>query len=187
MVRPADPRTLMERRESASGGPMVPRVTTRLDTGRRRGRREIRSCWGSPASLSSRQGVTPCEWAELPRELSTVSHSGQADAQGGQVLEARDRESSRRRDGFAAYAVGASLCGDVASFQVLWQRRELPIRATSRAAPKHEIHRQRGAARDRFRGFGSAHEAELGLRKSVCAHDARWTDGAEYLGSPLVR
>jgi hypothetical protein len=54
----------------------------------RRGRREIRSCWGVSRLPFLPAGSTPCEWAELPRELSTVSHSGQADAQRGQgVLE----------------------------------------------------------------------------------------------------
>jgi hypothetical protein len=68
----------------------------------RRERRESPSCWVSPASLSSRQGITPCEWAELPRELSTVSHSGQAGAQRGQeVLEASDIERSHPRERFA--------------------------------------------------------------------------------------
>ena len=95
-----------------------------------RGRREIRSCWGVSRLPFLPAGSTPCEWAELPRELSTVSHSGQADAQRGQgVLEARDIELSLAR------------------------------------APRHEIHRQRGAACDRFRGFCNAHAAELGLRK----------------------
>jgi hypothetical protein len=97
-----------------------------------RGRREIRSCWGVSRLPFLPAGSTPCEWAELPRELSTVSHSGQADAQRGQgVLEARDIELSPAR------------------------------------TPRHEIHRQRGAACDRFRGFCNARKAELGLRKSV--------------------
>ena len=134
------------------GVPPQPAQAAGLPAGREWGGERSGRVGGSPASLSSRQGVTPCEWAELPRELSTVSHSGQADAQRGQgVVEARDIELSLAR------------------------------------APRHEIHRQRGAACDRFRGFCNAHAAKLGLGNRFVAHDARWTDGADYLGGRLVR
>ena len=105
VVRPADPRTLMGLRGVRLRGPMDQGhrdASTPTPEGARRERRESPSCWVSPASLFSRQGITPCEWAELPRELSTVSHRGQAGAQRGQeVLEASDIESSRPRERFA--------------------------------------------------------------------------------------
>ena len=153
VMRPADPLTLMERR-----GIRLPRTDglsgCREARRRRRGAGGERSgrVWGVSRLPFLPAGSTPCEWAELPRGLSTVSHSGQADAQRGQgVLEARDIELSPAR------------------------------------APRHEIHRQLGAACDRFRGFCNAHAAELGLRNRFGAHDARCTDGADYLGGPLGR
>ena len=38
------------------------------------GERSVRG--GSPASHPGRESLQPCEWAELPRDLSTVSHRG---------------------------------------------------------------------------------------------------------------
>jgi hypothetical protein len=48
-----------------------------------------------------------------------------------------------------------------------WAELHGKIRASSRAAPRYEIHRQRGAARDRFKGFSNADGAEFGLGKSI--------------------
>jgi len=79
-ARSADPKPLYGARSAV-------RQTTR------RGRREIRSCSVSPASLPA---GSPAAWAGgggLPRGLSTVSTRGQPDAQGGQ--------GSRRSDGDA--------------------------------------------------------------------------------------
>jgi hypothetical protein len=119
--------------------------------GARRGRREIRSCRGSPASLSSRQGALHASgrnshgsYPQCPTVVKRTRNEVR-------VLEALDIELSPAR------------------------------------APRHEIHRQLGAACDRFRGFCNSHAAELGLRNRFGAHDARCTDGADYLGGPLVR
>jgi hypothetical protein len=86
-VRSANLGTLMERRESrlwrTDGSPDYREARRRgdpkqLDAG---GERTVRF-GGSPASLSpGRKSLCSCEWAGLPRELSTVSHSGQGDPQ----------------------------------------------------------------------------------------------------------
>lgn len=126
----------------------------------RRGRRENRSCWGV-SRLPLPAGSHSCEWAELPRELSTVSHSGQADAQRDPGAEREEQEAYDLQglgdDWRTVVNAGRSrTCADL----------DGKLRAPSREAPRHEIHRQRGAACDRLKGFCNALEAELGLRKS---------------------
>jgi hypothetical protein len=128
----------------------------------RRGRRENRSWWWVSRLPFSRQEVTHCEWAGLPRELSTVSHSGQEDSQRDPRLSG---ESGRAYDlqGLADDRGAVVQAGRSGT----WAELHGKIRASSRAAPRHEIHRQRGAARDRFRGFSNADGAEFGLGKSI--------------------
>lgn len=153
VVRPADPRTLMERRgvrlpqSDGSSGDREARRRRQGAGGERSGR-----VGGSPASLSSRQGALHASgrsslggYPQCPTVVKRTRHEVRG------VLEARDIELS------------------------------------SASAPRHEIHRQLGAACDRFRGFCNTHAAELGLRNRFCAHDARRTDGADHLGGPLVR